>query len=155
MCRGEDGGGRRGHSDAGEAPRVEDTGRCARRRHAVLPGGAASGPDAAVDRGAVFMTASDCLRQGRDAGGAYQRCINLFVDEFRRSHADERRAMVADPIDANGGLEGLVAAVVSALCREEGMTPPEWVGRVASPEPFFAFPADSFAMRVRLMIEAP
>ena len=63
--------------------------------------------------------------------------------------------MVHDPILASGSLEGLVAGVASALCREAGVETPEGGGHVASPEPFFPFPAKSFEMRLRLMIESP
>ena len=101
------------------------------------------------------MTATECLDRARRAGGAYQRVVNAFVDEFRRASAGERRLMVCEPIAASGSLEGLVAGVVSALCRESGQETPAWVGLVASPEPFFPFPAESFEMRVRLMIESP
>jgi hypothetical protein len=101
------------------------------------------------------MTARECLAEATVAGAAYQRAINAFVDEFRRASADGRRALVQDPIATSGPLEGLVAGVVSALCREAGVDAPTWVGHVASPEPFFALPAHSFAMRVRLMVESP
>jgi hypothetical protein len=101
------------------------------------------------------MTAADCLRDARLAGGGYQRVVNQFVDHFRRESPDGRRALVIEPIEMSGALEGLVAAVVSALCRETGVDTPEWVGHISSPEPFFALPAASFEMRVRLMIESP
>lgn len=101
------------------------------------------------------MTAVECLREARLAGRAYQRVVNQFIDDFRRASADQRRAIVEDPISVNGSFEGLMAAVVSALCRETETATPDWVGDIASPEPFFAFPATSFEMRVRLMVESP
>lgn len=101
------------------------------------------------------MTVCECLAEARRAGSVYQRPINAFVDAFRRASSDERETMVRDPIGASGTLEGLLAGVVSALCRETGTEPPSWVGETASPEPFFAFPAESFEMRLRLMIESP
>lgn len=63
--------------------------------------------------------------------------------------------MLAQPIEEQGELEGLFAAVASALCREAGAVPPSWVGRIGSPRPFFAFPAESFELRLRLMLESP
>lgn len=101
------------------------------------------------------MTARDCLSEALTAGPAYQRPINAFVDAFRRADIVGRQAMIAEPIATAGALEGLVAGVVSALCREVGLDPPAWVGRTASPEPFFVLPAASFEMRLRLMIESP
>jgi hypothetical protein len=63
--------------------------------------------------------------------------------------------MVRDPITALSPLEGLVGSTVSALLREAGIEAPAWVAAVHSPEPFFAFPAGSFELRLRLMLESP
>lgn len=101
------------------------------------------------------MTAVECLQAAARSGRRYQRAINAFTDEFRRASPDARRAMIEAPVTSSGRLEGLVAAVVSALCRETDTETPQWVGETGSPEPFFAFPARSFEMRVRLMIESP
>lgn len=101
------------------------------------------------------MTALETLEHARLAGDHYQLPINEFVDAFRRADTAARQAMVTDPIEGMGALEGLIAATVSALCRETGTDTPEWVGHVASVEPFFVLPATSFAMRVRLMLESP
>ncbi len=101
------------------------------------------------------MTALECLKEAQRAGAHFQLPINAFVDEFRAADAAARRAMVKDPIMAQGPMEGLVAAVASALCRETGDQAPAWVASTGSPEPFFAFPAKSFALRVRLMLESP
>lgn len=101
------------------------------------------------------MTAAECLAFARANAPHYQRFINAFVDEFRRATNEEKLQLVDDPIPRPGSLEGLVAAVVSALCREAGIPAPVWVESVGSPEPFFAFPAEGYALRVRLMVESP
>ena len=101
------------------------------------------------------MTARECLQLAAASGSGYQRMVNAFVDEFRQASTDERAAAVAEPIESSGQLEGLVAGVVSALCRETGTPAPAWVASVGSPTPFFAFPAKTYEMRVRLMFESP
>ncbi|WP_394824081.1 hypothetical protein [Pendulispora albinea] len=101
------------------------------------------------------MRAIDCLRQAKEAKEAYQRPINAFIDAFRRASPEEKLRLVETPILESGALEGLVAAVVSALCRESGVAWPKWVETIHSPKPFFAFPARSYALRVRLMFESP
>lgn len=101
------------------------------------------------------MTAAECLALAKAAGPHFQRPINGFVDAFRRADMTERERMIAEPISEQGKLEGLVSGIVSALCREVGLTAPDWVAEIGSPEPFFAYPAQSFEMRVRLMIESP
>lgn len=100
-------------------------------------------------------TAVECLEDATGGGEAFQRPINAFIDAFRRAPPAEREAMVAAPIRERGHLQGLIAGVVSALCRETTTPTPDWVGLVASDEPFFPFPAVSFEMRLRLMIESP
>jgi hypothetical protein len=101
------------------------------------------------------MTAAECLAAARDAGPYFQGAINSFLDSFRSANPRERAEMVREPIPRVGPLEGLVGAVVSSLCREVGMEAPAWVAETHSQAPFFAFPARSFALRVRLMLESP
>ena len=101
------------------------------------------------------MTALECLRAATAAGDGYQLVVNEFIDDFRHAHGEERNRLVADPISQAGALEGRGAGVVSALCREAAMPAPAWTSQIASPAPFFAFPARSFEMRLRLMVESP
>jgi hypothetical protein len=101
------------------------------------------------------MKAVDCLREAQARGADFQQPINEFIDAWRRASPEGRAEMVRDPITACGPLEGLIAAVTSGLSREAGCEAPAWVQAVHSPEPFFAFPARSYALRVRLMLESP
>ncbi len=101
------------------------------------------------------MDVLECLSQARAAGEDFQGAVNAFVDDFRRATPGGRSAAIAQGPSETGRLEGLLAAVVSALCRETGTGVPEWVARTASPVPFFAFPARSFELRLRLMLESP
>lgn len=101
------------------------------------------------------MTVSELLDRCHADEDHFQRYVNAFVDAFRRADPAARAALIAHGPEQIGHLEGLVAAVVSALCRETGLDAPAWVAQTASPEPFFAFPARSFALRLRLMLESP
>ena len=101
------------------------------------------------------MTARDLLRICEEAGPEYQLHINDFVDDFRRAEESSRGAMVAEGPTEPGRLSGLIAGVVSALCREVGMAAPGWVETMYSPEPFFVLVARGFALRLRLMLESP
>lgn len=101
------------------------------------------------------MTVLEVLRDAHDRPAHCQLHVNAFVDAFRRAQPDQRSAMIASGPDVDGRLEGLVAAVVSALCRETATPAPLWVQQRHSPEPFFVLPAKTFALRVRLMLESP
>jgi hypothetical protein len=101
------------------------------------------------------MTVGDLLGASRLGDLDFQRLVNAFVDEFRRADRSQRHAMVADGPRHPGKRAGLIAAIVSALCREGELPPPGWVREIYSPEPFFAFPAHGFALRLRLMLESP
>jgi hypothetical protein len=101
------------------------------------------------------MTVSELLAAPGSSELDFQRLINAFVDDFRAATPAGRAGMIADGPTRPGRREGLVAAVVSALCRETGLPSPQWVGETYSPEPYFAFPARGFALRLRLMLESP
>jgi len=101
------------------------------------------------------MTVRDLLAASDSDDLEFQRFINAFVDDFRRADRTGRQAMIAEGPQQCGKREGLVAAVVSALCREVGLAAPRWVRDVCSPEPFFVLPARGFALRLRLMLESP
>ena len=101
------------------------------------------------------MTAAECLHAVKAAGQDFQCPINVFVDEFRRAPTRQKTLLIAAPIESSGPFEGLISAVVSALCREVDLAVPDWVAETGSPEPFFPFPAKSYEMRVRLLFESP
>lgn len=101
------------------------------------------------------MNVRDLIGACRRDPAHFQLHVNQFVDEFRRATVPLRAAMVAAAPTTTGRFEGLAAALVSALCRETGVEAPAWVAETASPEPFFVLPAQSFALRLRLMLESP
>jgi len=101
------------------------------------------------------MTVLELLEACRGDAAHFQLHVNEFVDEFRAATPRSRTTMVQSGPERSGKLEGLVAAVVSALCREVDLATPPWVHDIHSPEPFFAFPARGFALRLRLMLESP
>ncbi len=101
------------------------------------------------------MKVLDLLSAMQQDPGGFQLRVNAFVDEFRRGSHAERASMVEVGPAGDGPFEGLVSAVVSALCREVDMEAPAWVKTIHSAEPFFAFPARGFALRLRLMLESP
>jgi hypothetical protein len=101
------------------------------------------------------MNAAELVRCCTADLGAAQLHVNVFVDEFRAASPGDKVTMIAEGPENSGAVEGLVAAVVSALCREAPITAPGWVRSVHSPEPYFAFPSIGIALRVRLMLESP
>jgi hypothetical protein len=101
------------------------------------------------------MTARECLIEASALDDNYQRAINVFLDDFHRATRDEQQRMAEEPIETCGPLEGLIAGIISALFRDAGIDTPDWVGHIYSPNPFFAFPARSYALRIRLMLESP
>ena len=101
------------------------------------------------------MTAAELLVEMQGSPEHYQLFVNDFIDAFRRASDEVRGAMVSAGPERSGRLEGLTAAVVSALTREVGLPAPRWVESVGSPEPFFIPDAKGYALRVRLMLESP
>lgn len=103
-----------------------------------------------------MMTALECYSLTTGAQAAErQLLLNQFIDDFRRATPSARWAAIAEPIVPNDSLAALLAATVETLCVEVESRPPPWVATKVSPEPFFAFDAKSFPLRVRLMIESP
>lgn len=102
-----------------------------------------------------MTTASELHQRTRAVGEGWQREINQFVDDFRRAPVAAKRELVRDPIVGSDKIGGLIAAVVSSLCRDAHLETPSWAGELGSPEPFFVLPARSFEMRLRLMLESP
>lgn len=102
-----------------------------------------------------MTTAAELFLRTRAMHDGWQREINQFVDDFRRASPGERARRMEAPITEPHVMAGLIAGVLSALCRETDTAVPEWVGETGSPEPFFVLPARGFELRLRLMIESP
>ena len=66
------------------------------------------------------MNAADLIATLRQGGIEAHVHVNAFVDEFRRATLERRVALVERGADRSGPMEGLVAAIVSQLCRETG-----------------------------------
>lgn len=81
--------------------------------------------------------------------------LSQFIDDFRRASDEERIACTRDPVTESDALAALLAATVEALSVECDVPPPVWVRDKVSPEPYFAFGARTFELRVRLMLESP
>ena len=75
------------------------------------------------------MNVRELLAACRRDRAHFQLHVNGFVDEFRGATAVARATMVAAAPTTTGPLEGLAAAVVSALCRGTGVEAPTWVAR--------------------------
>jgi hypothetical protein len=101
------------------------------------------------------MKVIELLNEIEKAPSQFQLLVSGFIDDFRRAAPVDRWTTVEKGPSRSGKFEGLMSAVVRALCREMGMDAPEWVKTIHSPEPFFAFPARGLALRLRLMIESP
>jgi hypothetical protein len=103
------------------------------------------------------LTAAECyerlLRFGTPA--ERQLVLNQFIDDFRRADPSERARAVEVAIPTIDSLAALVAATAESLCVEAGSDVPSWLQGIVSPEPYFAFGAKSFSLRVRLMIDSP
>lgn len=72
------------------------------------------------------MTVRELLGETRGEPEGWRLHVNAFVDDFRRAGDRERAAMIAERLEASGRMEGLIAATVSALCRETGVPAPGW-----------------------------
>ena len=100
------------------------------------------------------MTAAELIR-ACPLEPHWQLLVNEFVDDFRAAAPAAREALMREPPPAPGKFAGLVAAVVSALCREAGQPVAPWVAETGSPEPFFPLQAQTAELRLLLMLESP
>ncbi len=101
------------------------------------------------------MPVPDLITACRTDPEHFQLHLNGFMDDLRRLPVEQMVASLEPGPTTEGQLEGLTAAIASAICRERGVEPPKWVGETGSPTPYFPLPARGLALRVRLMIESP